>query len=144
MAYLTQAALQVAVGGSVKLIQLTDDDGDGASDAAVIAQLIAEVDGYINSYVGKRYAVPLADPPAPILAIATAEGARRARRRRNMPLPDDIETGASDREWLEGVASGKVTLGVEPSPTKSELVVDTVGERDSTRNTTRENLKGIW
>lgn len=145
MAYLTQAALEVAVGGPAKLVQLTDDDGDGAADAGVIAQLVAETDGYIDSYCHKRYRVPLAAPPAVILAIAASEGARRARRRRNMPLPDDVDAAKLDREWLEAVAAGKVSLGVQPLPEKSSLVVDQVGERDSVRTTTRERTKGgLW
>jgi phage gp36-like protein len=110
----------------------------------VIAQLIAGVDGWIDSYIGKRYAVPLVSPTHRILDLAAEEGARRCRRRRNMPLPDDLGNTELDEKWLKAVANGEVTLGVEPAPEKSELIVDTVGERDSTRNTTRENLKGFW
>lgn len=146
MAYLTEDALRVAVGGAAKLVQLTDDNNDNTADADVIAQLISEVDGYINGYVGKRYAVPLGTVPSTVSALAAREGARRARRRRGgaISIGDDIELEKLDREWLEAIASGMVTLGVEPAPAKSELVVDEVGDRDTLRTTTRNNTKGFW
>lgn len=145
MAYLTQAALEVAVGGPAKLVELTDDNEDGAPDAAVVAQIIAGADGYVNSYVGKRYLVPLAAPPQTILDVVAAEGARRARSRRNAPTPGDMDAAERDDKWLTAVSKGEVTLGIDPAPTKSSLVVDKVGERDSVRTTTRERTKGgIW
>ena len=144
MAYLTQAALEVAVGGSAKLIQLTDDDGNGAPDAGVIAQIVAEVDSLVDSYLHKRYAVPLAAAPTTITALVARMGARAARRRKNMPLLDDVDNEKIDREWLEGVAKGLISLGVQPLPTASSLVVDKVGEReDSPRNVTRRKLEGL-
>lgn len=144
MAYADATSLAVAVGGSVKLIQLTDDDANGVADPAVITAIIDEATTVIDSFTGYVFGVPIPGPPASIVSLCNKMAARIARRRRNMPLISDEADDKVDREWLAGVRDGKITLGVQPEPPKSELQIDGVGTSISPRDTARERLKGSW
>ncbi len=142
MAYADATSLAVAVGGSAKLIQLTDDNADGASDAAVIDAIVAEAQGVIDSYVRHVHRVPLASPPPSITTLCNKMAARVARRRRGMPLQTDPTDDDTDRKWLEAVSKGTITLGIEPEPERSDLSVDKVGV--SVRDLSRDKSRGFW
>lgn len=142
MAYADASTLAVAVGGSAKLIQLTDDDGDRVSDPAVITAIISEAEGFINGYVRKVHNVPLTNPPISITSLCNKIAARIARRRRGMPIQTDAAEAEADTKWLEGVANGMITLGVQPEPEKSDLQVDKVGV--SVRDMSRDKTRGFW
>lgn len=107
--------------------------GDASGMVATVAAAIREADGYINSYLRQRFAVPLATPTDEVVAMSAAWAARVLRRARykGQPVADDQEAEKIDRLWLKGVADGTIQLGIEPSPTKSSIVTDAVGERDS-------------
>lgn len=144
MAYATAADVQLAVGGSDNLVALADTDANGTSDAGLLDAAIAEGDALINSYAAMRYAVPFAMPSTAITALSARIAGRILRRNRGMVMEADVEAEKMDRAWLEDLAAGKVTPGVAPTPTKSELVTDKVGERDSTKAVSRAALKGFW
>jgi len=69
MAYATLAALTERYGESV-LIQLTDRTGVGTVDAAVVGRACADADSEVDSYLGVRYAVPLAQAAAVVVRLA--------------------------------------------------------------------------
>lgn len=46
------------------LLQLTDMNGDGQPDTAIVEAAIADADAEIDAYVGNRYRVPFKEPPA--------------------------------------------------------------------------------
>jgi phage gp36-like protein len=142
MAYTTRAAVEIAVGGPAKLVQLADLNNDTAEDAGVVDAAIAEADSMINSYAGKRYAVPFATTSPTIASLATRIAARVLRRNRGMPWPKDFDEAEVDRLWLVDLARGLVTPGVEPTPEKSSLEVDDVYERDTGRAISRKKFDG--
>jgi phage gp36-like protein len=146
MAYCTQLDVQIAVGGLIKLAQLSDQDNllGGAVNAAVVDAAIAEACSEIDSYVGHRHAVPLATVPAIVNKKAASWAARvlRANLYNGQPLPDDLEREQIDRTWLEGVAKGIISLGIEPPPPKASIVNDKVSERDPTLLVSRRRLRG--
>ena len=142
MAYTTRARIETAVGGPAKLVQLADLDTDGAEDAGVVDDAIVEAASLIDSYAGKRYAVPFAAASPTIASLATRIAARILRRNRGMPWPKDDEQAETDRLWLVDLARGLVTPGVEPLPTKSVLEVDEVYERESGRAISRKKFDG--
>lgn len=144
MAYSATSDVQSEVGGAAALTALTDLDGDAASDAGVVDAAIAEADALINSYASKRFAVPFTSTPSAITSLSARIAARALRRKRNMVLASDVEAEKTDRKWLEDLASGKVLPGVEPLPRKGEIVTDKASERESTKNVSREALKGFW
>lgn len=143
MAYTTRAAIEVAVGGPAKLVQLADLNNDTAEDAGVVDAAIVEADSLINSYAGKRYAVPFATTSPTVASLATRIAARILRRNRGMPWPKDEEQAETDRLWLVDLSKGLVTPGVEPAPTQSSLEVDKVYERDTGRAISRKKFDGF-
>jgi phage gp36-like protein len=148
MAYSTQALVQNAVGGPEKLLQLTDLANANAPtiDAAVVAQAIAEADSVIDSYVGHRFAVPLSPIPPVVRDLSTAWTARVLRRNKynGQVLQDDIDREVVDRKWLEGVAKGVISLGIEPTPAKASMINDKAGQRSPLLVVSRQRLRGIW
>jgi phage gp36-like protein len=142
MAYTTQAAIEGAI-GVTDLEALSDVNGATAAD--VVAAAIAEADAIIDSYAHKRHAVPFATVPSTIAALSSRMAVRILRRDRRMVLAADIENETTDRKWLEALARGLVTVGVEPAPTADEATIDKAGERSATtKNVSRERLKGFW
>lgn len=118
MAYCTEAQLQERLTED-ELAALADHDGDGAADSAVIARAISDADTLIDSYLGARYEVPLDTVPDVVtakslnIAVYHLHFYRRA-------VPEDIkEQQKADIKWLEGVAAGKITLGVDALPTEA-------------------------
>lgn len=142
MAYTTQAAIESAIGvGDLEALSTVD----GGTPADVVAAAIAEADAIIDSYAHKRHAVPFETVPATIAALSARMAVRILRRDRRMVLTQDAIDETTDRKWLENLAKGLVTVGVEPSPAASELVVDKAGERSPTlKAVSRERLKGFW
>lgn len=145
MAYSTLADCQLAAGGSEKLVQLTDYDRDGVSDAGVVDAAIADADAQINSYLQKRFAVPIAAPvPGTIVKLSARLAIYELRTQRQMVTESDVTRNERDIKWLEEVRDGANVPGVEPLPAKSSLQVDKAGTRDTTKLTSRERLKGFW
>lgn len=149
MAYSTQSQVQTAVGGPEKLAQLSDlaNAGTPAIDVAVVAAAIAEADAELNAYIGHRYAVPLSPVPTVVSAKSAAWAARVLRRNKynGQALDDDLRRQEMDIEWLEGVADGTISLGIEPNPGPSSIVTDKAGTRDSIKLVSRDRLRGvIW
>lgn len=146
MAYSSTTDVQRAVGGSANLVALTDTEDTGAVDAAVVAAAIAEADALINTYAAKRFSpAALSTLAAPaVTALSARLAARILRRNRGTVLAADVEAEKIDQRWLEDLAAGKVVPGAETMPESSTMVNDEVGERDSTKNASREALKGLW
>jgi phage gp36-like protein len=148
VAYASQEDVERVAGGAQALADLTDLDGTGSGevDPDVLAAALADADAEINSYVGRNRKVPLAEPyPPRVKRVAAEEAVHLLRLRRRMVGDADQQQHEDNLRWLEGVAKGFLTLGVEPQGEKSSLVspaVVLVGEDD--REITAENLKGIW
>ena len=143
MAYTTQAAIESAIGVS-DLAALSAVDG--TSGAAVVAAAIVEADSIIDSYGRKRHAAERLAASVVISSLSARMTVRILRRDRRMVLAADIENEKTDREWLEALAKGLVTLDVDHVEGQaSELSVDKAGERDpATKYVSRERLKGFW
>lgn len=132
MAYCTQTDVQNAAGGAERLRALVDWDGDTAVDAEPIAQAIADADAWINSYVARKRAVPLSPAPDIVRLTSAREAVYLLKQARGMAVTEDDKTNHEERErWLEGVAAGKISLGVDPSPAPSTANAAEYGERES-------------
>jgi phage gp36-like protein len=60
MAYLTEAQVTARVGGKAEMDQLTDDDGDQTPDAAVLVQVMGQLDSLLDGYARRGgYDTPL-------------------------------------------------------------------------------------
>lgn len=156
MAYSTFDDIRIAVGGSRNLVELADLEDTAAAvgpTAAeqltdpnvvdVVGKAISEADGIINAYLKQRSSVPLAIVPDEIAAMSAAWAARVLRRQRykQQPLSEDQEAEKTDRLYLADIAKGIIQLGIQPTPAKSDIVVDKAAPRDSTLTVSRERLK---
>jgi phage gp36-like protein len=96
-----------------ELMALTDDDGVDAVDTSVTDRAIADADAEIDGYCGKRYAVPFPATPVILRKISVDIVIYNLFARRQ-GAPDDRRTRYKDAvNFLEGVAKGLVSLGVE-------------------------------
>lgn len=146
MGYASVDDVREAVGGTANLVELSDLENTGAVDTAAVESAIRKADGVIDSYTAKRYGVPLATQHATSVRDRSADMAARFLRRRRykgQPIPDDQVQEEIDRKWLEGIADGMISLGVDPPPPKSSIVVDKAALRDTTLAVSKENMKGF-
>lgn len=114
MGYCTRDELIDRVGGAVRAAKLTTETGD-APDDEQIDTLVAAVSRRIDSYLAKRYAVPIdtvthADVGQLLKGAALDLGAWELHKLRP-PVPEDV-TGARDRTvaWLQELRAGKADL----------------------------------
>ena len=142
MGYTTEPDLITAAGGRARFVQISDRDGDGIADAEFVAAAQAKADGLIDSYAGKRYAVPIANPSQMLVQVAAEEAVYQ------MILRGDTGPSESERDewenrkgWLESLAKGKVVPS-DPPPTKSSTIKNRF--RRSNRAMSRERSKGFW
>lgn len=69
MTYATFSTLNLQFGAR-EVIALTDRDLDGVVDQDVLDLALASADSLIDTYIGRRYPVPLAEVPQVIVTLA--------------------------------------------------------------------------
>lgn len=142
MAYSVEADVRNAVGGANTLKQLLDRNADGTADTGVLDEAIIEADALIDSYASKRFAVPFATPSPQIVKLSARLAGYYLRRGRGVLTQQDLVAHESDEKWLRALADGDVLPGVEPIPTKGAIVNDAATPRSSTKDVSRNKLKG--
>ena len=117
MSYCAQADLARMLPESV-LIRLTDDASAGSIDAEKIAEAIDTASDEIDAYIGGRYALPIAGTVPPILAKLCADIAIYNLYSRVKEQAPELrsERYKAAIKLLEAIASGKISLGVQPPP----------------------------
>lgn len=130
MSYITNSDIETRV-GSAAYVQLADDDGNGIADAAVVDEIRLAAEGEVNSYLARRFAVPIDIVSLPELAallksvaLDLAEFRLRARR------PPVSAEAATRRDlalvWLKAVAAAVVDLpsstALPASPVRGSVV----------------------
>ncbi|MDQ3295078.1 MAG: DUF1320 domain-containing protein [Myxococcota bacterium] len=137
----------MAAGGAQNFLELTDWNGDGVSDADVVAHAQAKADGWIDGFLRNRYTpLPLAAPSETLKRIAAEEAIYWLKQARNMVSITEAETQQRrDREReLEQMKAGTIR------PDSAEIVPSTAGRsriitsEDAELDVSRENLKGLW
>ena len=126
MAYIVQADLLADIPNDV-LIQLTDDNKDGAVDATVVTDAITRAQSEVDGYLAKRYSVPIATPPQLVKSLTATITCYRLFGRRGRGVPDDWSKRYDNAvRTLRDIAAGTIALDVEPPPAESSAV--TAGE----------------
>jgi len=120
MSYASNADLEERLGSSV-YVQLTDDAGTSEADEDKVAEALGGAEGEVNSYLGRRVAVPVATNGAPqlsaVLKSVTLDLAAYRLHGRRPPVPADVRYRyESAVQWLQRVASGAAVL-----PSAAEL-----------------------
>ena len=123
MSYVTNADIEERL-GSTAYVQLTDDAGSGSADEDKVTEARLAVEGEVNSYVGRRYAVPVSvtgnQELAGVLKGVTLDLAEYRLHARRPPVPEEIRRKRDAAvQWLQRVASGAVVL-----PAVSELATN--------------------
>lgn len=153
MAYSVQADVQNTLGGAKRLIEEFDWDRDGAADAAVITDCIAEADALIDSFASKRFTVPFAPVPETIrrtsARLAVLIGARRRGMMTHSQETEWDQLAGTERGkegWLYQLARGIVTPGGDPLPTGHSQLQDDATETElpDDRDVSRDKLGGFW
>lgn len=116
MTYATQTDL-VERFGSTELAQLTDPAAGVTIDAVAVARALGDAAAEVDSYLGKRYALPLASVPAVLVRVA-ADVARYYLW--DNAAPETVRTRyAAAVALLKLLASGQTVLagaaGLEPA-----------------------------
>lgn len=141
MAYCTQSDI-LALLPYDDLLGLTDDDGLGEIDSAVVDQAIAAAEATINAYCQGHYTVPFASVPANILGLCVDLAIYNLYSRRSIiDLPEIRKERKKDAlNYLTRVADGKVLLdAAQPAQAPSGQAVSlSGGDRLFSRTSMRE------
>ena len=94
------------------IIQLTDDENTGSVNQARVDEAIAQADAEIDSYCGGRYTVPFTTVPDIVKKISVDIAIYNLYSRRVEEIPETrAERYKNAMRQLEGIASGKITVG---------------------------------
>ncbi len=120
MAYISNADIQERL-GSQTYVQLTDDDGDAVADVGVVNEARLGAEGEVNSYLARRYRVPIdlaANPElADLLATITLDLVEFRLHARRPPVSDAVlHKQAHAVRWLQRIVDATIDL-----PSLSEL-----------------------
>lgn len=142
MAYVTQQDL-IDRFGSTELIQLTDRTNMPATtiDATVVAAAISDAENVADSYMAKRYALPLSPVPdvlVPVVANLARYNLYGERAEKESAIYRNYKDAIA---WLKDVSSGTVQLEADgvaaDQPTSGQVQVSAPD-----RVFTRDSLKG--
>jgi phage gp36-like protein len=113
--YATIADLELAYGAAV-VLKLSDRDGARVRNDAALNSVLARATSLANSYIDKKYAVPLASPPD-FLVSAVIDVAVYMQSRDRTTGTEEMRKRYEDAlKLFEKVAKGEVTLaGNEPA-----------------------------
>ncbi len=142
MAYITNTDIQERL-GSAAYVQLTDDDGDNQADVGVVDEARLGAEGEVNSYLARRFQVPIdltahADLTN-LLASITLDLAEYRLHARRPPIPEDTRRRHGEAvAWLIRVADGSIELPsatqVASNTTRGSLGATTGEDRLLTRD----------
>ena len=125
MGYISNSDIETRV-GSAAYVQLTDDSGSGAANEAVVNEARAGAEGEVDSYLARRFAVPidLAGHPelTGVLTSMALDLAEYRLRLRRPPVPAEATARRDSAvKWLEAVAAGEIALPAATEPAASPL-----------------------
>ncbi len=114
MGYISNADIEERL-GTASYVQLTDDTGTGEADADKVDEARLGAEGEVDSYLARRYAVPIDVTSHPELAgllrsIALDLAEFRLHCRRPPVSEDVLRKRDATISWLSQVARGAIVL----------------------------------
>lgn len=114
MSYATHTDLEGRL-GTAAYVQLTDDAGAGVADVDQASAALREAEGEVNSFLGRRYAVPVnaggQEALAALLRSVTLDIAEYRLHARRLSVPDAVvRKREATVAWLRRVAAGEAVL----------------------------------
>ncbi len=122
------------------LIQLTDDNGAGIVDDAVVTRVIADADAEIDGYCGENYTLPFLPVPVIIRKISVDIAIYNLYARRQGAPEDRAKRYDNAVKLLRDIQAGKITLG---SAAPTEVAQDTVETESNDRIFTKDTLENF-
>lgn len=122
--YCTEADLQTRF-GITEMLELTDRDADGVADTGVLSTAIADAGATIDSYIAKRYDLPLSEIPSALVKIA-CDLVRYDLHKEDPPVRVEAAYKTA-MTTLRDYAAGRALLdaaGTEPSGAKDDVIVE--------------------
>ncbi|MCH8853744.1 MAG: DUF1320 domain-containing protein [Planctomycetes bacterium] len=119
MAYVTNNDIEERL-GTAAYIQLTDDTGSGSADIDKVDEARLGAEGEVNSYLGRRYAVPIDltahAEVADVLKSFVLDLVEYRLHSRRPPVPSAVSSKRNQAiAWLDRVARADVVLpSVDP------------------------------
>jgi len=125
------------------LENIVDDIGVETDATAAVNDAIDASESEVDSYIGRRYTVPLASPPEVVVDAAGVLTVERLYLRGH-GAPDKLVARATAiRAWLRDISKGDASLpDQDPVPTETTSA-DVVTIEAEDRELTRETL-GFW
>lgn len=147
--YLTESYL-LTVFPEQDLIDLTDSEGVGEINQAVLASAIAAAEGEFHGYVGRRYQTPLSIDDDAEMA-ETVRGVlvslltyKLWQPPRKPQVPQSVRDAYRDAvDWLKGVAKGEISLGAASGPAASSGAPNQVDSDGEEPRMTHDSLTGF-
>ncbi|HUU84626.1 MAG TPA: DUF1320 domain-containing protein [Phycisphaerae bacterium] len=123
MGYISNSDIETRLGSAV-YVQLTDDQGTGSANTAVVDEARAGAEGEVDAYLARRYAVPIDLTRHPelagVLASITLDLVEYRLRLRRPPVSDEAASRRSQAvAWLDKVASARIDLPAASDPAPS-------------------------
>ena len=114
MAYVTNEDIETRL-GTERYVDLTDDTGSGSANTAVVNEARLGAEREVDSYVARRYAVPIDVSAntelAALLTTVVLDLIEYRLHGRRPPVPGDVIAKRDAAiDWLKEVASGAVEL----------------------------------
>ncbi len=147
MSYASHNDLETRLGTTV-YVQLTDDAGTGVADVGKANTVLREAEGEVNSFLGRRYAVPVLvdgqEGLAAVLRGVTLDIAEYRLHARRLSVPDAV---VRKREaavvWLQRVAGGEVVLPCDRELARNAAKGIGCAVVGTERVMSREELEGL-
>jgi phage gp36-like protein len=124
-----------------ELAQITTESGDDP-DPTIVAEAISQADAEIDSYLGRRYQVPLSPVPPRVKALSVDLAIYHLYSRRSVAPPVRRQNYEAAVAFLKQVAAGQAV--VEVSGGEPPGVNRDVGELTSATRVFRRDTLGEW
>ncbi len=147
MNYITNTDIDLRL-GHASYVQLTDDDGDGAADTAVVDEARLAGEGEVNGYLALRCATPIdlnAHPElADLLRSVALDLAEYRLRLRRPPVSEDARRRRDQTvDWLQRIAEGTVALPSVSAPAATSARGPVARSLGAERVLSRDKLESI-
>ena len=147
MSYVTSDDVQERLGEQA-LIELTDDASGGSADLDKVEEAIDGAEGEVNSYLGRRYAVPVDlaahSMIAEVLKSFVLDLVEHRLHSRRPPVSEDVRRKRSEAvAWLIRVADGDIVLPTATGLPESEGAAIPGQAVGSPRELTRDELSSL-
>ncbi len=147
MSYITNSDIETRL-GTTRYVQLADDTGSGSADPNIVNEARLGAEGEANSYLARRYAVPVnltAHPELTELLVSLVLDLAVYRlHARRPPVPADVVRQRDEAvKWFARVANGDVALPAATAPaenTATGTVGDASGEKRVMTRSALDNL----